>query len=174
MVAAKVREIYDREAKERMDSGKGHGGSGGRGKKNPVATLPQGLPEGSGKSRDIAGATVGVGGTTVDKATKDEAGKWTVTVNGVDIFDPNTGEIRSSGPDDIATWFIDTDYDGKSFFLRHAYFLGAQEPYERLKKALKAEIDEGEWSKLYGAISVPFDPPKDGEDRREGCESLRG
>ena len=94
---------------------------------------------------------------------KDEAGKWTVTVKGVDIFDPNTGEIRSSGPDDIATWFIDTDYDGKSFFLRHAYFLGAQEPYERLKKALKAEVDEGEWSKLYGATSVPFDPPKTGK-----------
>jgi adenine-specific DNA-methyltransferase len=93
-----------------------------------------------------------------DIAFQKDKGKMTVTVKGVDIFDPNTGEIRSSGPDEIATWFIDTDYDGKSFFV-----LGAQEPYEKLKKAMKAEIDEGEWSKLYSATSIPFDPPKTGK-----------
>jgi adenine-specific DNA-methyltransferase len=64
---------------------------------------------------------------------------------------------------DIACWFIDTDYDGQSFFVRHAYFLGANEPYEKLRKALRAEIDEGEWSKLYRATSQPFDPPKSGK-----------
>jgi adenine-specific DNA-methyltransferase len=94
---------------------------------------------------------------------KHKDGKYTVQVKGVDIFDPTTGEIRSSGPEDIATWFIDTDYDGKSFFVRHAYFLGADEPYERLKKALKAEIVEAEWAKLYSATSVPFDAPSTGK-----------
>ncbi len=99
---------------------------------------------------------------------KDKSGKYTVTVKGVDIFDPTTGQIRSSGPDDIATWFIDTDYDGKSFFVRHAYFLyggkdSKEGPYDRLKKALKADIDEAEWAKLYSATSVPFDPPKTGK-----------
>ena len=56
-----------------------------------------------------------------------------MTVKGVDVFDPTTGEIRSCGPEEIATWFIDTEYDGKSFFVRHVYFLGSQEPYEKLK-----------------------------------------
>jgi adenine-specific DNA-methyltransferase len=96
------------------------------------------------------------------KIDRDKAGKVTVTVRGVDVFDPATGEVRSGGTDDIACWFIDTDYDEKSFFVRHAYFLGADEPYEKLKKALKAEIDEGEWSKLYSATSQPFDPPSRG------------
>jgi adenine-specific DNA-methyltransferase len=88
---------------------------------------------------------------------------WTVTIRGVDVFDPSTGAVRTGGTDDIACWFIDTDYDGQSFFVRHAYFLGANEPYEKLKKALRAEIDEGEWSKLYSATSQPFDPPKSGK-----------
>ncbi len=86
-----------------------------------------------------------------------------VEVRGVDVFDPTTGEIRSSGPDDIACWFIDTDYNGESFFVRHAYFLGGQEPYEKLKRALRAEIDEAEWSKLYSAKSVPFEAPRKGK-----------
>jgi len=71
--------------------------------------------------------------------------------------------VRTGGTDDIACWFIDSDYNGESFFVRHAYFLGADEPYEKLKKALRAEIDEAEWSKLYSASSLPFDPPKTGK-----------
>ncbi len=90
-------------------------------------------------------------------------GQYTVTVNGVDVFDPNTGQIRNSDTKDIACWFLDTAYDEKSFFVRHAYFLGAQEPYEKLQKALRAEIDEGEWSKLYSATSVPFAVPAGGK-----------
>ena len=89
--------------------------------------------------------------------------QMTVEVKGVDVYDPTTGQIRSSSTDDIACWFIDTDYNGESFFVRHAYFLGGQEPYEKLKRALRAEIDEAEWSKLYSARSVPFDPPKKGK-----------
>ena len=65
-----------------------------------------------------------------------------VRIQGLDIYDPTTGEVRSSGTDDIACWFIDTAYDETSFFVRHAYFTGADEPYERLKRALRADIDE--------------------------------
>jgi adenine-specific DNA-methyltransferase len=97
------------------------------------------------------------------KIERDEAGQVTVTVRGVDVFDPTTGEVRSGGTDDIACWFIDTDYDGQSFFVRHAYFCGAGEPYEKLKKALRAEIDEGEWAKLYTTTSLPFQAPKGGK-----------
>ncbi|MDG3004287.1 hypothetical protein [Paludisphaera mucosa] len=92
------------------------------------------------------------------------AGKATVEIRGVDVFDPSTGAVRTGDVDDIACWFIDTDYDGQSFFVRHAYLLyGGKDttegPYDKLKKALRAEIDEGEWSKLYSATSQPFDPP---------------
>lgn len=90
-------------------------------------------------------------------------GELTVTIRGVDVFDPATGEVRSGTTDDIACWFIDTDYDGQSFFVRHAYFCGADEPYEKLKNALRAEIDEAEWSKLYSTTSVPFTVPKSGK-----------
>jgi adenine-specific DNA-methyltransferase len=98
---------------------------------------------------------------------KEKDGKLTVEVRGVDVFDPTTGEIRSSGPDDIACWFIDSDYNGESFFVRHAYFLtggnGDEGPYDKLKRALRADIDEAEWSKLYSAKSVPFEAPKKGK-----------
>jgi len=86
-----------------------------------------------------------------------------VTILGLDVYDPTTGEIRSSSTDDIACWFIDTDYNGESFFVRHAYFTGAEEPYERLKRALRAEIDESAWASLYSTRSRPFDPPSTGK-----------
>lgn len=82
-----------------------------------------------------------------------------VKVNGVDVFDPNTGEIRSDGTSGVAAWFIDTDYDEESFFVRHAYFLGANDPYKSLKTALKAEIDEEAWATLYADTSRPFERP---------------
>jgi adenine-specific DNA-methyltransferase len=82
-----------------------------------------------------------------------------VKVNGVDVFDPNTGEIRSDGTSGVAAWFIDTDYDEESFFVRHAYFLGANDPYKSLKTALKAEIDEEAWATLYSDTSRPFARP---------------
>jgi adenine-specific DNA-methyltransferase len=94
---------------------------------------------------------------------KQKDGQVVVEVRGVDVFDPTSGEVRSSGPEDIACWFLDTDYNTESFFVRHAYFLGGQEPYEKLKRALRAEIDEAEWAKLYAARSVPFVPPKKGK-----------
>jgi adenine-specific DNA-methyltransferase len=96
----------------------------------------------------------------IDYAVKDDL--VTVNIKGVDIYDPTTGEVRSSKPDEIACWFIDTDYNDESFFVRHAYFLGDDEPYEKLKRALKAEIDEAAWSQLYSAKSRPFERPSTG------------
>jgi adenine-specific DNA-methyltransferase len=94
---------------------------------------------------------------------KQKNSKLVVELRGVDVYDPTTGEVRSHSTEDVACWFIDTDYDGESFFVRHAYFCGADEPYEKLKKALRAEIDEGEWAKLYSTRSLPFDAPKGGK-----------
>lgn len=91
--------------------------------------------------------------------TKQDDGKITVELKGLDIYDPTTGEIRSSSVDDIACWFIDTHYNSESFFVRHAYFTGANSPYEKLKRVLKAEIDEETWQSFYSSVSRPFNPP---------------
>ena len=91
-----------------------------------------------------------------------EDGKVQVKVNGVDVFHPNTGEVRSDGAEGIACWFIDTDYNEESFFVRHAYFLGANDPYKALKTTLKAEINEEAWASLNSDTSRPFDKPKSG------------
>jgi hypothetical protein len=89
-------------------------------------------------------------------------GEIVVEVLGVDVFDPKTGAVRASGKDDIAAWFIDTDYNEESFFVRHAYFMGANDPYKSLKTALKAEIDEDAWATLYRDTSRPFPRPDTG------------
>ena len=81
----------------------------------------------------------------------------------MDIYDPTTGEIRSHTTDDIACWFIDTDYNEESFFVRHAYFTGSDKPYDKLKRVLQAEIDEAAWSSLYTTKSRPFDAPSTGK-----------
>jgi adenine-specific DNA-methyltransferase len=85
-----------------------------------------------------------------------------VRLHGVDVFRPQSGEVQSSGPDEIACWFIDTDYNEESFFVRQAYFLGANDPYKALKTTLKAEIDAEAWDSLYGDQSRPFDKPGSG------------
>ena len=90
-------------------------------------------------------------------------GQISVEIKGVDVYDPTTGQIRNSSTDDIACWFIDTDYDGESFFVRHAYFTGAEEPYDKLKRALRAEIDEAAWSALYRTVSRSFARPASGK-----------
>jgi adenine-specific DNA-methyltransferase len=89
-------------------------------------------------------------------------GLWEIEVRGVDVYNPTTGEIRSHSTDDIACWFIDTSYDGNSFFVRHAYFCGGNEPYESLKRALRADIDEEAWNSLYRTTSRPFPVPATG------------
>jgi adenine-specific DNA-methyltransferase len=105
-------------------------------------------------------------------------GRVQVALRGLDVYDPTTGEIRSSSTDDIACWFIDTDYNEESFFVRHACFTGADEPYAKLQRALKAEIDEDAWASLYSTSSRPFDPPSTGKIAvrvicRDSDEALR-
>jgi len=85
-----------------------------------------------------------------------------VKINGVDVFHPNTGEVRSDGAEGIACWFIDTDYNEESFFVRHAYFLGANDPYKSLKTTLKAEINAEAWESLNSDVSRPFPKPNSG------------
>ncbi|MEW6087051.1 MAG: site-specific DNA-methyltransferase [bacterium] len=98
------------------------------------------------------------------KKMKDEV---IVEIIGIDVYDPVKSEIRSSGSGDpehdIAAWFIDTSYNGDAFFVTHAYFLGADKPYEKLKKALKADINEAAWEELYSTTSRPFPKPKTGK-----------
>lgn len=100
-----------------------------------------------------------------DVEIKQDNDKVIVTLHGLDIYDPTTGEIRSSSTNDIACWFIDTNYNDESFFVCHAYFTGAHQPYDKLKKTLKSEIDEDAWADLYSTTSRPFDLPltKDGK-----------
>jgi adenine-specific DNA-methyltransferase len=90
-------------------------------------------------------------------------GQLTVEIQGVDVYDPTTGQIRSSSTDEIACWFIDTDYNEESFFVRHAYFTGAGDPYEKLKRALRADINEAAWAALYRTESRPFPRPPRGK-----------
>ncbi len=97
------------------------------------------------------------------KPRKEKDGRVVVEIKGVDVYDPTAGQIRSHSTDDIACWFIDTNYNGESFFVRHGYFTGAGDAYEKLKRALRAEIDEAAWSALYSTVSRPFDPPKTGK-----------
>jgi adenine-specific DNA-methyltransferase len=88
--------------------------------------------------------------------------KIRVKVNGVDVFKPQTGEVVSDGADGIACWFVDTDYNEESFFVRHAYFLGANDPYSSLRTTLKAEINVDAWESLNSDTSRPFLKPKSG------------
>ena len=93
---------------------------------------------------------------------EDEDGRLRVRLKGVDVFDPSTGEVPSDDVDGIACWFIDTNYNEESFFVRHAYFLGQNDPYRSLKTTLRAEIDAEAWSTLHSDTSRLFDRPKSG------------
>jgi len=95
----------------------------------------------------------------LDDIENSKAGQIRVKIKGVDVFHPNSGEVRSDGAEGIACWFIDTDYNEESFFVRHAYFLGANDPYKALKTTLKAEINEEAWETLHSDTSRPFDKP---------------
>jgi adenine-specific DNA-methyltransferase len=100
-------------------------------------------------------------------------GQIRVKIKGVDVFHPQTGEVESGGPETIALWFVDTDYNEESFFIRHAYFLGAAtDPYKALKATLKAEIDEEAWESLRSSVSRPFPKPKSGRSCLAGVSFL--
>ncbi len=98
-----------------------------------------------------------------DLDIKKKDGKLIVHLKGLDVYDPTTGEVRSNSTDDIACWFIDTNYNEETFIVRHAYFTGADQPYKKLQRALRAEIDESAWSALYSTTSYPFEKPKTGK-----------
>lgn len=89
-------------------------------------------------------------------------GSYRVKIRGVDVYYPNKGEIRSDNADDLACWFVDTDYNGESFFVRQAYFLGQNDPYKALKSTLRAEIDREAWESLHSDTSRPFPAPASG------------
>jgi adenine-specific DNA-methyltransferase len=89
--------------------------------------------------------------------------KLVVEVLGLDVYDPTTGETRSNSTNELACWFIDTNYNEESFVVRHAYFTGAGDPLDKLKRALKAEIDHNAWASIYATKSRPFDPPITGK-----------
>ena len=92
-----------------------------------------------------------------------EDGTLSVKLLGVDVYDPGQGLIRSNTPEDIACWFIDTAYTGEAFFVRHAYFTGADEPYKQLQRALHSEINVEAWEALYRTESLPFAKPACGK-----------
>jgi adenine-specific DNA-methyltransferase len=96
----------------------------------------------------------------IDVRSRDE--QLEVEIRGLDVYDPTTGRVRAHTTGDIACWFIDTAYDGSSFFVRHAYFTGSGEPYKSLRRALNADIDEEAWASLYSTKSRPFDFPGTG------------
>ena len=168
-----------------LDTGehRGRAGQAHDGGVSPVAWRCAGFPGGTGDLPDLirkAGNDIGQGfSELVDRLRRDKqnaqrpdaltlhspltTGHYSqVTVHGVDVFHPNTGEVRSDGPEGIACWFIDTDYNQESFFVRHAYFLGANDPYKSLKTTLKADIDEEAWATLNRATSRPFPRPESG------------
>ncbi len=97
------------------------------------------------------------------KLTPQADGMYQVEIRGVDIYNPTTGLISSHGTNEIACWFIDTDYDSESFVVRHAYFTGGDQPYDKLKKALKAEVNEAAWDALYRTTSRSFPKPNSGK-----------
>jgi adenine-specific DNA-methyltransferase len=83
-------------------------------------------------------------------------GMVTIEIRGLDVYDPTTGALRSSSVDDFAAWFLDTDYSGEAFFVRHAYFTGADDPYDSLRRALRADISEEAWATVNSMVSRPF------------------
>lgn len=98
-----------------------------------------------------------------DIDVRKEGEKCIVELRGVDVYDPTSGDVRSNSTGEIALWMLDTDYNEESFFVRHAYFTGDNDPFKKLKAALKADIDADAWSALYRTTSMPFDPPSTGK-----------
>ena len=113
------------------------------------------------KDTDKANLFVIFGEPDIDILETDN-GQYQVKLHGVDVFDPSTGDVRSDNADGIACWFIDTDYNEASFFVRQAYFLGASDPYKSLKTTLKADINIDAWQSLNSDLSRPFAKPVSG------------
>ena len=107
-------------------------------------------------------------------------GMFEVEVLGFDYFDPRTGELSSGGTKNIAMWSLDTDYDGRSLMPHQVFFpmAGAKDGWNRLKKTIRAELDEDLLEQFHGTVSLPFEA---GDQRRvavkivddRGIESLK-
>ena len=95
--------------------------------------------------------------------TLKEDGTFVVELRGVDIYDPLTGEVHSVSGKEVAAWFLDTDYDGKTFHICQAFFPGDPDAWEKLQRALKAQIDPEVFERMRGTVSFPFKP---GEHKR--------
>jgi adenine-specific DNA-methyltransferase len=78
----------------------------------------------------------------------------------VGIYDPLTGEVHSSRGELVATWFLDTDYDGKTFHICQAFFPGDPDAWEKLQRALRAQIPPEAFEQMRGEVSFPFEPGK--------------
>lgn len=90
-------------------------------------------------------------------------GTYVVELRGVDIYDPLTGEVHSTPGKDVAAWFLDTDYDGMTFHICQAFFPGDPDAWEKLQRALRAQIDPEAFERMRGTVSFPFKP---GEHQR--------
>jgi adenine-specific DNA-methyltransferase len=97
------------------------------------------------------------------QVTQQKDGTYIVELRGVDIYDPLTGEVHSERGENVAAWFLDTDYDGKTFKIAQAFFPGDPDAWEKLQRALKAQIDPDAFEKMRGTVSFPFEP---GEHQR--------
>jgi adenine-specific DNA-methyltransferase len=97
------------------------------------------------------------------RVEKQKDGTCVVQLRGVDIYDPLTGKVHSTRGEDVAAWFLDTDYDGKTFHICQAFFPGDANAWDKLQRALKAQIDAEAFERMRGTVSFPFQP---GEHRR--------
>ena len=110
-----------------------------------------------------AGNLFVVSGEPDIKIETSKNGQISVEIKGVDVYDPNTDEIRSRSTEEIALWMIDTNYNGESFYVRHCYFPGGQDHYKQLRRALRSDIDEEGWDSLNSVTSRPFAKPDTGK-----------
>jgi adenine-specific DNA-methyltransferase len=83
---------------------------------------------------------------------------WVAELRGVDTYDPTTGEVKSSRGRDVAAWFLDHDYDGRTFCVCQAFFPGGDNPWAKLGRALRGVIDEEAFARMRGTKSAPFRP----------------
>ena len=94
------------------------------------------------------------------KLDKQKDGSLIVRLLGVDIYDPNTGELHQSRGQDVAAWFLDQDYDGYTFCISQAFFPSNADAWEKLERALKGTLDPEKFEALRGTVSLPFQAGK--------------
>ena len=81
--------------------------------------------------------------------------EWIVEMQGVDIYDPVTNTIRATKADKVAAWFLDSDYDGRTFCITQAFFPDST-AWDKLARALKTVVDPARFAAFSGTRSLPF------------------